>query len=135
MPFDTVEYVGGYERGTSRLVATRRSRADGQRGFSAELYRRNMEANCWEEALRIDAMPDDLHFHAFPTDGDIFEASLDVAAGGPAALAQSVLAFLEGDGRDWIGRVGYGPDLADDASRSTEVVQFLKGRLSELGIE
>jgi hypothetical protein len=128
LPFDDVRRLRGYEKNTRRVVATERCRPGGDSGFAVEFYRRDVAVNRWEEALRIDALPGEAHYHVFEAGRGAVMHELPRDGDDSAALAAAIAAFIPGEGAAWLQRVGFGPDLADE-ERADEVVRFLKAEL------
>lgn len=130
MPFDVVEVVRGYERNTRRVVATRRARPDEGTGYSVEFYRRDRVANRWEEALRVDALPGDVHVHLFVEGASVVEREISSVLVDATDLAAAVADYVIRECGRELKDAGFGPDL-DDERRRDEVLEFLEGEIFE----
>lgn len=123
--FDNVVWIRAYESGPLRVVYSRRER-DGQPGLSVEYYGRS-ERNCWHEAVRVDAYPDDAHVHWFPRSGGSHEKPIG-SAPSIADAVELVRGFIRDELPGLIATAGFADAVADDARRA-DVVRTLTDHL------
>ncbi len=120
--FDDVLWLKAFERGPVRVVCSSRAR-DGLAGLSVEFYGRSSR-NRWDEAVRFDGYPGDVHVHWFPPDGRSMAESLDDTAS-VEEVVKVVWQGLEDKLPALMASSGF-PDTLSDVAARTYVVRAIE---------
>lgn len=119
---DDVLWLKAFERGPVRVVCSSRAR-NGLAGLSVEFYGRSSR-NRWDEAVRFDGYPGDVHVHWFLPDGRSMAKPLG-GAGSVEEVLKAVRQGLEDELPALMTASGF-PDTLSDAATRTDLVRVIE---------